>query len=74
MTYRVVVEQGPHGCSAYVPRLPGCVATGRTPEEAELRVREAIEFHIEGLREDGCPIPEPETTVHEFDPSRQLAS
>jgi predicted RNase H-like HicB family nuclease len=45
--------------SAYVPDLPGCVATGDTVEEAEHEIREAIEFHIEGLIEDGLPIPQP---------------
>ena len=43
--------------SAYVPDLPGCVATGSTPEETETAIREAIEFHLEGMREDGTPVP-----------------
>jgi predicted RNase H-like HicB family nuclease len=48
---------------AYVPDLPGCITTGRTPEEIERYIREAIELHLEGLREEGEPIPEPHTTV-----------
>lgn len=61
--YAVVIEQGEHNLSAWVPDLPGCVTTGRTEEEIESNIREAIEFHLEGLREDGEPIPEPHTAV-----------
>ena len=61
--YAIVIEHGEHNLSAYVPDLPGCVATGRTVEEIERTMKEAIEFHLEGMREDGDPIPEPHTDV-----------
>ncbi len=63
MRYAIVIEQAEGNYSAYVPDLPGCVATGSTLEEAEREIREAIEFHIEGLVEDGLPIPEPASVV-----------
>lgn len=63
MRYAVVIEQAQGNFSAYVPDLPGCVATAATPEEAEARIREAIAFHLEGLREVGTPIPEPSSQV-----------
>ena len=58
MQYLVVIERGPSSYGAYVPDLPGCVAVGQTREEVESLIREAIEFHVEGMREDGQPIPE----------------
>lgn len=61
--YAIVIERGEHNLSAYVPDLPGCVTTGRTLSEIEHNIREAIELHLEGLREDGEPIPEPHTSV-----------
>jgi predicted RNase H-like HicB family nuclease len=57
--YAVVIEKGPSNYSAYVPDLPGCVAVGDTLEETQREIQEAIEFHLEGLRADGLPIPEP---------------
>jgi predicted RNase H-like HicB family nuclease len=57
--YVVVIERAPGNYSAYVPDLPGCVATGATIEETEREIREAIAFHLEGLRDAGEPIPEP---------------
>lgn len=57
--YVAVLEQGPHNWSAYVPDLPGCVAAGNTRAETETLIREAIEFHIEGMQMDGLPLPEP---------------
>lgn len=63
MRYAVIIEQAEHNFSAYVPDLPGCVTTGKTVAEIEQNIREAIELHIEGLREDGLPIPEPSTMV-----------
>lgn len=57
--YLVVVEHTETGYSAYSPDLPGCVSTGRTRQEVEANMREAIEFHIEGLRLEGSPVPEP---------------
>lgn len=59
LRYAVVIEDAGPNFSAYVPDLPGCVATGRTVEEAETAIREAIAFHLEGLREDSSPIPAP---------------
>jgi predicted RNase H-like HicB family nuclease len=59
MRYAIVIERAENNYSTYVPDLPGCAATGATVERAEAEIREAIEFHIEGLREDGLPIPEP---------------
>jgi predicted RNase H-like HicB family nuclease len=59
--YTVVFEQAPSNWAAYVPDLPGCVTTGSTLEETRRLIAEAIEFHIEGLREDGEPVPEPTT-------------
>ncbi len=61
--YAIVIEQGEHNLSAYVPDLPGCITTGRTIEEIDRNIREAIELHLEGLREEGEPIPEPHTAV-----------
>ena len=63
MRYAVVIEQAESNYSAYVPDLPGCVATGSSIAETEQAIREAIEFHIEGLREDGASIPEPTSRV-----------
>ena len=63
MRYAVVIEQGQGNYGAYVPDLPGCVATGQTVEEVEREIQEAIEFHIEGLRADGLPVPEPSSRV-----------
>lgn len=63
MRYAVVIEKAEGNYSAYVPDLPGCVATGATVEEAESEIREAIAFHLEGLREDGVAIPPATSTV-----------
>jgi predicted RNase H-like HicB family nuclease len=60
-----VIEKTSTGFGANVHDLPGCVSTGRTIKETERNIREAIEFHLDGLREDGDPIPEP-TTVTRF--------
>ena len=59
MRYGIVIEKTASNYSAYVPDLPGCVATGDSIEEVEREIREAIRFHIEGLQEDGLPVPEP---------------
>jgi predicted RNase H-like HicB family nuclease len=67
MRYAIVIEKATGNYSAYVPDLPGCVATGATIEEVEAEIREAIEFHLEGLREDGLPIPEPVSRVEYVD-------
>lgn len=63
MRYAIVVEKAGNNYSAYVPDLPGCVATGASVKEAENEIREAIGFHIEGLIEDGLPIPQPASIV-----------
>lgn len=59
MRYAVVIEKANGNYSAYVPDLPGCVATGDSVGEVEQNIREAIRFHIDGLREDRLPVPEP---------------
>jgi predicted RNase H-like HicB family nuclease len=59
MRYAVVIEQAEGNLSAYVPDLPGCVATGETVPAVEENIREAIRLHIEGLREDRLPVPKP---------------
>lgn len=63
MRYAVVIEKARGNYSAYVPDLPGCIATGATIADAEAQIREAIAFHIEGLREDGLPVPPPSSQV-----------
>ena len=63
MTYAVIIEKAENNYSAYVPDLPGCVATGKTKKETAQNIREAIAFHLEGLREDGMPIPESQTSA-----------
>ncbi len=61
--YTVIIEQGENNYGAWVPDLDGCVSTGATPEEAEANIREAIELHLKGMREDGLPIPQPSHSV-----------
>lgn len=63
MRFAIVVEKAENNYSAYVPDLPGCVATGQTIEETEHEIREAIGFHIHGLIEDGLPVPQPASIV-----------
>ncbi len=67
MRYAVVIEKADGNYSGYVPDLPGCVATGRSPKEVNANLREAIRFHLDGLREDGLPVPEPETVCDYVD-------
>ena len=57
MRYAIVIEKANGNYSAYVPDLPGCVATGATVKETEREIRDAIRFHIDGLKEDGQPVP-----------------
>ena len=59
--YTVIYERGQRNWSAFVPDLPGCIATGKTRSEVERRMRGAIRFHLEGMRQQGEPIPEPTT-------------
>jgi predicted RNase H-like HicB family nuclease len=61
MKYAVIIEKGKRSYGAYVPDLPGCVAVGKTLKEVQRLIREAIEFHLEGMREHGERIPEPST-------------
>ena len=63
MRYAIVIEQAEGNYSAYVPDLPGCVATGRTVAEVEAEIRAAIAFHLQGMREDGFAIPVPSSQV-----------
>ena len=64
MRYAVVIEKSETGYGAYVPDLPGCVAVGETLPETEQLIQEAVEFHLEGLREDGVRAPEPSAVAH----------
>ena len=59
MRYAIVIEKAAENFSAYVPDLPGCVATGASVKEVETEIRDAIRFHIDGLKADGQPVPQP---------------
>ncbi|MEH1896414.1 MAG: type II toxin-antitoxin system HicB family antitoxin [Nostoc sp.] len=74
MRYTVVIEKGETSYSAYVPDLPGCVAVGETLEEVKQMIAEAIEFHLEGMLEDGLPIPQPTSIAHEVEVAKELFS
>lgn len=63
MDYVVVIEKTENGFGAYVPDLPGCIAAGDTREETETLIREAVSYHVEMLRENGDPVPEPRATA-----------
>jgi predicted RNase H-like HicB family nuclease len=63
MRYAVIVEEGATSFGAYVPDLPGCVAVAETRDEVLRLIEEAIEFHVDGLRQDGQPIPEPSSSI-----------
>ncbi|TLG78570.1 type II toxin-antitoxin system HicB family antitoxin [Methylocystis sp. B8] len=65
--YAVVIEKAGDNYSAYVPDLPGCIATGSTVAEVERELREAIRFHIEGLEADGLPVPLPSAVAEYVD-------
>lgn len=67
LRYAVLYEKGPASWGASVPDLPGCVAVGSTREEVETLIREAIEFHLEGLQEEGLPVPAPSYEVGEVE-------
>ena len=67
MRYAIVIEDAGANYSAYVPDLPGCIATGPTVQEVEQNIREAIEMHLAGMREDGDPIPLPSSQVEYVD-------
>ena len=63
MKYAVVIEKTGNGYSAYLPDLPGCIAAGDTLEETESLIQEAVTYHLVMLRENGDPVPEPQTTT-----------
>jgi predicted RNase H-like HicB family nuclease len=63
MRYAMIIEKGERNYSAYLPDLPGCIATGKTLEEVKQRMSEAVEMHLRGMREDGLQIPEPTSLV-----------
>lgn len=63
MKYAVVIEKAGSNYSAYVPDLPGCIATGKTIAEVEIKIKNAIEFHLEGMKQDGQTIPPPSSAV-----------
>lgn len=63
MRFAIVIEKAAGNYSAYVPDLPGCIATGHTETEVEQEIRDAIAFHLKGLQADGLPIPEPASRV-----------
>ena len=64
--YLVIVEQGPHNYSAYSPDVPGCASAGDTVEETLAHFRDALQMHLEGILEDGDPIPQPTSVAAEF--------
>ena len=63
MKYAVVIEKAQSNYSAYVPDLPGCIATGKAIEKVEIEIRNAIEFHLEGMKQDGQTVPLPSSAV-----------
>ncbi len=65
LTYAVVIEQTPNNYGAYAPDVPGCVSTGKTWDEMQAMIREALTFHIEDLLEQGEPLPEPKMSIEE---------
>ncbi len=67
MKYMVIVEKGPKSWGAYVPDLPGCAAAGESRDEAVRLIREAVEFHLEGLKTEGIPIPQPSSEIEYID-------
>lgn len=67
MQYAIIIEKSDPGFGAFVPDLPGCVAVGETEDEVRQLIREAIEFHMDGLREDGAPLPPPSARVEYID-------
>jgi len=73
MRYAVVIEKGERNYSAYVPDLPGCGSVGDTLDEVRAGIREAIEFHLEGMREGGLPIPKPSSRAKYVEVGEQVA-
>ena len=73
MRYAVVIEKGEKNYSAYVPDLPGCVSVGDTLEKVKAEIREAIEFHLDGMRADGAPIPPPSSRAEYVEVAERAA-
>jgi predicted RNase H-like HicB family nuclease len=73
MRYAVVIEKGEKNFSAYVPDLPGCVSVGDALEEVKVEIRDAIESHLEGMWEDGSPIPTPSSLAESVEVEEQAA-
>ena len=69
MRYAIVIERGSKNFSAYVPNLPGCIATGKSLDETRQMIAEAIEFHLEGIRFRGEPVPEPSSACEDVEAS-----
>ncbi|MBN1429713.1 MAG: type II toxin-antitoxin system HicB family antitoxin [Anaerolineae bacterium] len=67
MRYAMIIEKGERNYSAYLPDLPGCIATGKSLDEVKQRMGKAVELHLRGMREDGLPIPEPTSLVEYVD-------
>ena len=74
MQYLVIIEKGPASFGAYVPDLPGCVAVGETRLKVTELIHEAIEFHLEGMQEDGLPVPEPHSSSELIEAHAKLRS
>ena len=74
MQYLVIIEKGPASFGAYVPDLSGCVAVGETRSEVTKLIHEAIEFHLEGMQEDGLPVPEPHSSSELIEAHAKLRS
>ena len=72
MRYAIVIEKSPNNYGAYSPDLPGCVATGKTLSEVRKNMREAIAFHLEGMLEDGLPIPKPSARIDAVEVARPV--
>jgi predicted RNase H-like HicB family nuclease len=73
LRYAAVIERGERNYSAYAPELPGCVAVGDTLEDVKAEIRKAIAFHLQGMREDGTPIPPPSSRAEYVDVAEQAA-
>lgn len=73
MRYGIVIEKADNNYSAYVPDLPGCVTTGSSVDEVKTNIREAIELHLQGMAEDGVPIPSPTTVIDYIEVSASAA-
>jgi predicted RNase H-like HicB family nuclease len=73
MRYAVVIEKGERNYSAYVPDLPGCASVGDTLDQVKTEIRAAIEFHLDGLREEGLPVPKPTSLAETVEVAERAA-